>query len=337
MYGKMLNNCPKVFALAPLDDQIEMTNEDDIDLDISEIQQFHENMYLLEFFSGHETKSLLLSLTDFFTNSLISSPYHKVGKFHREGIALVYPCVIARQTEKISRGQISFEMLLVFDPGGGTFDVPILEDMDGVLLEISKAITNLSICNMPLSTDKRDLHQLTLKVEMSHTIAQAQRLKCDMKFAILRDMYAYVHAKWVTAVELVRLVSIATAALTNSGLRSIEEQPVEHEGLTTDVITGGVTCVIHLGNLESAKGTRVDLSVLKVSNSWFHSNTKAVALDSPSSLDRFTIVMSRWLHSNLEDKVHFEGGSIVVNQADSVRPYGLLEAFIWDPGPITIC
>ncbi|KAH0757680.1 hypothetical protein KY290_021173 [Solanum tuberosum] len=154
--------------------------------------------------------------------------------------------------------------------------------------------------------------------EMYNTIAQAQRLKCDVKFAILRAMYAYVHTKWLTAVELVRLVSIATATLTNSGLRSIEEQPVEHEGPTTD-------------------GTGVDLSVLKVSNSWFHSNTKAVALDSPSSLDRFAIVMSRWLHSNLEDKVHFEGGSIVVNQADSVRAYGLLEALIWDPSPITIC
>ncbi|KAH0654842.1 hypothetical protein KY285_029724 [Solanum tuberosum] len=94
-------------------------------------------------------------------------------------------------------------------------------------------------------------------------------------------------------------------------VQSIEEQPVEHESLTTYVITGGVACVI--GNLESAKGTAVNLSVLEVSNSWFHSNTKAVALDSPSSLDKFTIVMSRWLHSNLEDKVLFEGGSIVVN------------------------
>ncbi|KAH0781188.1 hypothetical protein KY290_000786 [Solanum tuberosum] len=525
MFDKMLNNCPNVFTLAPFDDQIEMSDEDDIDLDISEIQQFHgspqrdmseryvttisldsgspkqqiefvsfEDMYLLDFLSEHETKSLLLlgsidtfcfiayvncmtqvwdpgrrwcmhfsillsnlpgtiivslqfnynythlkmntrnkdweknsrglfafpsqcmnlkfdaslesrrmthptlslasfvqslrsladfptslaedgsspmmhnywtcyftrPLTDFFTDSLISSPYHEVEKFHREGIALVYPCVIARQTKKISRGQIALEMVLVFDPEGGTFDVPILEDMDGVLLKISKAITNLSICNMPLSADKHD-HQLTLKVlinlisfllywdfsmanpldgqnrEMYNTIAQAQRLKCDVKFAILRAMYAYVHTKWLTAVELVRLVSIATAALTNSGLRSIEEQPVEHEGPTTDVITGGVACVIHLGNLESSKGTGVDLSVLKVSNSWFHSNTKAVDLDSPSSLDRFAIVMSRWLHSNLEDKVHFEGGSIVVNQADFVRAYGLLEAFIWDPGPITMC
>ncbi|KAH0669004.1 hypothetical protein KY289_023497 [Solanum tuberosum] len=38
MFDKMLNNCPNVFTLAPLDDQIEMSDEDDIDLDISEIQ-----------------------------------------------------------------------------------------------------------------------------------------------------------------------------------------------------------------------------------------------------------------------------------------------------------
>ncbi|KAH0729806.1 hypothetical protein KY289_000994 [Solanum tuberosum] len=42
------------------------------------------------------------------------------------------------------------------------------------------------------------------------------------------------------------------------------------------------------------------------------------------------------LYSNLKDKVLFEGESIVVNQADLVRAYGLLETFIWDPGPISI-
>lgn len=177
--------------------------------------------------------------------------------------------------------------------------------------------------------------------------AYATTYRTFVQFEILRDMYAYVNTKWLTAAESVILISFATVALTNrevitkdkshfilvsgqcgvcktnpttilkhnfdffGGLRSVEEQLVEHEGLTTDVITGGVACVI--GNLESAKGTEVDLSVLEVSNSWFHSNTKAVALDSPSSLDKFTIVMSRWLDSNLEDKVLFEVGSIVVN------------------------
>uniref|UniRef100_A0A0V0H8L4 Putative ovule protein n=1 Tax=Solanum chacoense TaxID=4108 RepID=A0A0V0H8L4_SOLCH len=40
---------------------------------------------------------------------------------------------------------------------------------------------------------------------------------------------------------------------------------------------------------------------------------------------------------NLEDKVPFEGWSIVVNQVDFIRAYGLLETFIWDSGPMTIC
>ncbi|KAH0743037.1 hypothetical protein KY290_031030 [Solanum tuberosum] len=48
-------------------------------------------------------------------------------------------------------------------------------------------------------------------------------------------------------------------------------------------------------------------------------------------------VLDEFHDLNLEDKVLFESGSIVVNQTDSVRAYGLLESFIWDPGPITIC
>ncbi|KAH0756386.1 hypothetical protein KY290_026656 [Solanum tuberosum] len=51
--------------------------------------------------------------------------------------------------------------------------------------------------------------------------------------------------------------------------------------------------------------------------------------------------------SNLEDKVLFGGGCIVVNQASSIKAYELevvdqigpskmLECFIWDPGPISI-
>lgn len=99
-------------------------------------------------------------LTDFFTDALVSAVYHDVvGKIHRTGTAQVRSCVIAGQTGKMSRGQIAFEMVIVFDPGGGTFDIPILEDMDGVLAEISKAITNLFIINMLLSVDKYDLHQ----------------------------------------------------------------------------------------------------------------------------------------------------------------------------------
>ncbi|KAG5573838.1 hypothetical protein H5410_063604 [Solanum commersonii] len=128
--------------------------------------------------------------------------------------------------------------------------------------------------------------------------AYATTYRTFVQFEILRDMYAYVNTKWLTAAESVILISFATAALTNrevitkdkshfilvsgqcgvcktntttilkpnfdffGGLRSIEEQPVEHESLITDVITGGVACAI--GNLESAKGTEDDLSVLEV-------------------------------------------------------------------------
>ncbi|KAK4724186.1 hypothetical protein R3W88_026965 [Solanum pinnatisectum] len=135
------------------------------------------------------------------------------------------------------------------------------------------------------------------------------------QFTILRDMYAYVNTKWLTAVESVILVSLASVALT--------KQSLEHESLDTDVISGGGVCIIHLGNLVSAKGTKVDLLVLKVGTSWFHSNNKAVALNSPSSLDRNTTIMSHWLHSKLEDKVLYEGWSIVANQDNFVRVCGL--------------
>ncbi|KAH0724941.1 hypothetical protein KY284_000806 [Solanum tuberosum] len=137
-----------------------------------------------------------------------------------------------------------------------------------------------------------------------------------VKLAILRGVYDYVNTKWQIAVESVIFVSLATVALTNkevitkdksyfildsgqwsvcttnittilkhyfdyfSGLGSIKEQPLEHESLNTDVVLG----------------------VLKVGKSWFHSNNKEVALDSLSSLDRNTIVIPMWLHSNLEDK-----------------------------------
>ncbi|KAH0734302.1 hypothetical protein KY285_010009 [Solanum tuberosum] len=48
-------------------------------------------------------------------------------------------------------------------------------------------------------------------------------------------------------------------------------------------------------------------------------------------------VLDEFHDLNLEDKVLFENGSIVVNQADSVRAYRPLETFIWDSGPISIC
>ncbi|KAJ8535554.1 hypothetical protein K7X08_023274 [Anisodus acutangulus] len=107
--------------------------------------------------------------TDVFTAALAIALFHDVvldvaAKSHRKGIAQVRSSVIAEQTEKISRGQVTIEMVIVFDPGGGTFYVPILEDKDGVLEAISKDITNSFICIAPLSVDNFDLHHLTSKV-----------------------------------------------------------------------------------------------------------------------------------------------------------------------------
>ncbi|WMV20068.1 hypothetical protein MTR67_013453 [Solanum verrucosum] len=103
---------------------------------------------------------------------------------------------------------------------------------------------------------------------------------------------------------------------------SIEEQSVERESLTIDVIIGGVACVIHLGNLESAKGIKVDLSVLK-----------CVEIVTRQIIER---VLDEFHELNLEDRVLLEDGSIVVNQADSGRANGQFGTFIWDPGPISI-
>lgn len=65
------------------------------------------------------------------------------------------------------------------------------------------------------------------------------------------------------------------------------------------VIFSGLSNVIHHTNLEAAKDTEIDVLVLKVGSSWFHLHTKAVALNKYTSLDKFGIVLSLWLHSNL--------------------------------------
>lgn len=170
-------------------------------------------------------------LIEFLADALICDLYYDgVGKIHREGIAHVFPSVIARLYGKILSGQVAFQMVIVFDLGGCTFNVPILEDMNGVLVEISKA-WHFSMAN-PLDGQNR---------ELSNIIARAKRLKCDMKvrglivtlkwwiskyntyatthrtfdlFAILRDMYGHVRLKWLTSGESAILVTLATVALT---------------------------------------------------------------------------------------------------------------------------
>ncbi|TMW87046.1 hypothetical protein EJD97_020494 [Solanum chilense] len=126
-------NCPKVFAVAPLIATLERPDENDIGTPYSEV--------LLS--NGIPQTDMInmgqRPLTDFFSDAFISAPYHYVvGQIHREGIAQACSGLIAGLTETILRGQMEFEMVVVFDPGGCTLDEPILEDMDGVVAKISK-------------------------------------------------------------------------------------------------------------------------------------------------------------------------------------------------------
>ncbi|XP_016486037.2 uncharacterized protein LOC107806402 isoform X1 [Nicotiana tabacum] len=79
------------------------------------------------------------------------------GQFHREGTAQVLQIVIAGKTGVNPRAQVTFEMHVVFDPGGGPLDVPILEARDGVFEATLNAIATLFIYNAPLSVDTLDL------------------------------------------------------------------------------------------------------------------------------------------------------------------------------------
>ncbi|KAH0640944.1 hypothetical protein KY285_037530 [Solanum tuberosum] len=112
--------------------------------------------------------------------------------------------------------------------------------------------------------------------------------------------------------------------------------------------------VMVLGNMKCSKGNEVVSSILEVDSIWFQLHTTIAALYTHSSLERFHIILSMWLYSNLEDKVLIEDESIVMNQ---VQPnidikvtqvvIGLTRAigpkasnrssFIWDPDPFTLC
>uniref|UniRef100_A0A0V0HEC8 Putative ovule protein n=1 Tax=Solanum chacoense TaxID=4108 RepID=A0A0V0HEC8_SOLCH len=114
-----------------------------------------------------------------------------------------------------------------------------------------------------------------------------------------------------------------------------------------------IAFVMVLGNMECSKGNEIISSILEVDSNWFQPHTTIAALYT-LSLERFHIILSVWLYTNLEDKVHIEDESIVMNQ---VQPnidikvtqvvIGLTRAigpkasnrssFIWDPGPFTLC
>ncbi|OIS96017.1 hypothetical protein A4A49_04114 [Nicotiana attenuata] len=81
------------------------------------------------------------------------------------GTAQAFQGVLVGQTGVNLRAQVTFAVIVIFDPGGGPLDAPILEYSDGVLEAILKAIANLSINNVPLSVDNVDfqatIHYLT--------------------------------------------------------------------------------------------------------------------------------------------------------------------------------
>ncbi|OIT01819.1 hypothetical protein A4A49_08300 [Nicotiana attenuata] len=114
--------------------------------------------------------------TDFSADALAISPYLGVvidatGKVLRERTAQVLQGVIVGQTGVNLGAQVNFALIVVFDLGGGPSDAPILEDSDGVLEAILKAIANLSICIAPLSVDNFCFHQLKATI---HDITKSE-------------------------------------------------------------------------------------------------------------------------------------------------------------------
>ncbi|WMV20519.1 hypothetical protein MTR67_013904 [Solanum verrucosum] len=85
-----------------------------------------------------------------------------------------------------------------------------------------------------------------------------------------------------------------------------------------------------------SKSDRVNSAILKAANKIIILFLMVFTCSSQGNYNTPSCQM-KFPHMNLEDKVLFEGESIVVNQIDPVRAYGLLECFIWDPDPFTLC
>ncbi|PHT26678.1 hypothetical protein CQW23_33715 [Capsicum baccatum] len=79
-----------------------------------------------------------------------------------------------------------------------------------------------------------------------------------------------------------------------------------------------LACVMMLSNMDLAKGNEIVSLILHVDNTRFHLCTTIAALYTHSSLERLNIILSAWLHSNLEGKVLIGEGSIVMNGPKSV-------------------
>ncbi|PHU20616.1 hypothetical protein BC332_11767 [Capsicum chinense] len=71
--------------------------------------------------------------------------------------------------------------------------------------------------------------------------------------------------------------------------------------------------VMMLSNMDLAKGNEIVSSILHVDNAWFYLCTTIAAFYTHLNLERFNIILSMWLHSNLEGKVLIGERGIVMN------------------------
>ncbi|PHT79737.1 hypothetical protein T459_17789 [Capsicum annuum] len=129
--------------------------------------------------------------------------------------------------------------------------------------------------------------------------------------------------------ELVKVASIVVAYVVHKAILSITdahdspniEKVMKIVGLSKAeqvTIFKILASVMMLSNMDLAKGNEIVSSIVYVDNTWFHLCTTIAALYTHSSLERFNIILSVWLHSNLEGKVLIGEGSIVMNGPKSV-------------------
>ncbi|KAH0720882.1 hypothetical protein KY284_005912 [Solanum tuberosum] len=150
-------------------------------------------------------------------------------------------------------------------------------------------------------------------------------------------------------IQLAKLGKASGAAMRTSILaRSqaflviILEQNHQCFSLLCETPMENVLGIIRLSKKEQMAILRIMASVMEL------------ALYTHSSLERFHIILSMWLYSNLEDKVLIEDESIVMNQVQPnidikvtqvvIGPTRAIgprasnrSSFIWDPDPFTLC
>ncbi|PHU15996.1 hypothetical protein BC332_17201 [Capsicum chinense] len=129
--------------------------------------------------------------------------------------------------------------------------------------------------------------------------------------------------------ELLKVSSIVVAYVVHKAILSITdahdspniEKVMKIVGLSKAeqvTIFKILASVMMLSDMDLAKDNEIVSSILYVDNTWFHLCTTITALYTHSSLERFNIILSVSLHSNLEGKVLVGEGSVVMNGTKSV-------------------